>query len=904
MLKKFICIILIVSISLLFIFPNLISATPGDVNWVKSTGVGTSAGSYFYGVTSDNNDNIYTVGQISSTKSFVFGNQTINGGGSGNNAVIVKYNSSGDVSWAKSTGVGTGAYSIFNDVAVDSNDNIYAVGEIGGTLAPITFDDQAILGGYVDQNTVIVKYNSSGNVQWAKSTSSGASNNSKFRGVAVDSNDNIYAVGMIYGGASFTFGDQTVNGSNVTYNPIIVKYNSSGAVQWARSVTQGPNNSYFNSVTIDRSGNIYAVGNIYSTSTFTFGNQTVNGGYNSGYNGVVVKYNSSGEVQWAKSTATGTSITSYFYGAATNNDGNIYVVGQTFGGTKPVIFGDETVTGGYNGSDYNPIIVEYNSVGKVAWVKSTGVGSSSPSYFADVFTDSKGNPYAVGYIYNTNPITFGDQSVNGGYSQYNSLIVKYNMSGEAQWAKSVSSGAPDRSYFYDVTLDSDNNIYPVGYITGKNPYTFSSQSINGGYNAQNATIVQYKHWDFTPPRFSKISGTLSNTTATINWTTDEEASSQIEYGITSDYGSTTPETDTSSRVINHQVNLNNLNSCTKYYYKVISEDASNNNGNSENSFYTTGCEVSTITNGSSSKVTTNGGSVNLNTNRGKATITAPKSYYSEDLSVQINKLDTKEIPTVPSKKTLIDDNFFEFSAIDTNGTKVATFDSSVTLVIDYGSDVEAAYSEESLDLYKYVNGSWVAKNCIVDTEANTLTCILPSFSTYSIFGEETSFGYSAPACTDSKPVLTPDLFQINAKSNTAKLFFTPSDFNQYYVSFSINPNAEENGELVTLTKEWIQSHTIYFLKPYTTYYIKVRGQNGCMPGDWSNIIKFTTDNSTYYKYFPKSIYPIKTILTSKTPTPTPTTTLKITSTPEPTETPKSPEINSRPPQHCFLWWCW
>ena len=110
-----------------------------------------------------------------------------------------------------------------------------------------------------------------------------------------------------------------------------------------------------------------------------------------------------------------------------------------------------------------------------------------------------------------------------------------------------------------------------------------------------------------------------------------------------------------------------------------------------------------------------------------------------------------------------------------------------------------------------------------------------------------------PVCTDSTPLFAPDLFQVNASKNSAKLYFTPlNDTNgRYYISFSaVNSNAEEHGEMVTLLKEGVQSHTIYKLKPNTIYYVKVRGQNGCMPGKWSTVMKFKTGSKLkiFYKY--------------------------------------------------------
>lgn len=178
-------------------------------------------------------------------------------------------------------------------------------------------------------------------------------------------------------------------------------------------------------------------------------------------------------------------------------------------------------------------------------------------------------------------------------------------------------------------------------------------------------------------------------------------------------------------------------------------------------------------------------------------------------------------------------------------------------------------------------------------------------------------------CHDSSPFLISDLFQINTISNNAKLFFTPIDTNQFYVSFSTKPNAEDYGELITLAREGVQSHTIYLLKPNTTYYIKIRGQNGCATGNWSNIMAFTTPSSTKQKIFYKNskltvitnriksivnnvskIVPTKNT-TNKTntkissPTVMPTVIAQTKVFPSPT-----PAVNSvEKKKTCILWWC-
>ncbi len=79
----------------------------------------------------------------------------------------------------------------------------------------------------------------------------------------------------------------------------------------------------------------------------------------------------------------------------------------------------------------------------------------------------------------------------------------------------------------------------------------------------------------------------------INWgnnylTTNENSSSKVDYGLTNSYGSSTAETDTSTRVTSHSVALSSLSTCTTYHYRVRSIDAAlNETIDSDNTFTTT-----------------------------------------------------------------------------------------------------------------------------------------------------------------------------------------------------------------------------------------------------------------------------------------------------------------------------
>ncbi len=62
---------------------------------------------------------------------------------------------------------------------------------------------------------------------------------------------------------------------------------------------------------------------------------------------------------------------------------------------------------------------------------------------------------------------------------------------------------------------------------------------------------------------------------TIVWSTDEPASTQLNFGTTSSFGTLTPESDVTGTNF-HVVTLTGLNCSTTYYYQMISKDPSGN----------------------------------------------------------------------------------------------------------------------------------------------------------------------------------------------------------------------------------------------------------------------------------------------------------------------------------------
>jgi hypothetical protein len=78
---------------------------------------------------------------------------------------------------------------------------------------------------------------------------------------------------------------------------------------------------------------------------------------------------------------------------------------------------------------------------------------------------------------------------------------------------------------------------------------------------------------------------LTRSSATIQWTTSKPADSQVEYGTSAAYGSTTGLN--ASLVTSHSVRLTNLLANTLYHYRVRSKDSSGNQAVSQDFVFTT-----------------------------------------------------------------------------------------------------------------------------------------------------------------------------------------------------------------------------------------------------------------------------------------------------------------------------
>lgn len=128
-----------------------------------------------------------------------------NSGVSGNDIMVIKYNSGGEVQWTKSINGGGNAEDKAWGIVVDTDDNSYITGYI-------TDENEGF-------NYYTAKLDESGNIVWADSHDGGEYGTDKAWGIVVDTDGSVFITG------------ESVNSSgNSDY--LTIKYSSSGVIMW------------------------------------------------------------------------------------------------------------------------------------------------------------------------------------------------------------------------------------------------------------------------------------------------------------------------------------------------------------------------------------------------------------------------------------------------------------------------------------------------------------------------------------------------------------------------------------------------------------------------------------------------------------------------------------------------
>ncbi len=420
---------------LILVTGNLLNA---QIQW--SYHCGSNQVEELSGIITDDADNSYLAGGFQGDK-IIFGNDTLWTSGI-NNAVLAKFNSSGNRLWVKRfsgtgfaveglhydktsntiiIGGGFSSYIILgSDTLYNSNGgcfvsridtagnaiwakqfkaglylhttdtfgNIYAVGYTGSVVSIDTLS--------IQPGVFIIKLDSNGNVLWAKKMFNvfGSFNNLwKVTPNALKVfNNEIYL-------AANTVGD-TITVDTTNYFPLdsnsgaLMKFTNDGNLIWMK--TFGPD-VFAQDVGIDAFGNCYLPGGF--KGTIHFENDSISSQGVTINDGMYAKYDSTGHFQWVKQLhATGGA---GFGKLAMNSDGNAYIIARMISGNA--MFGNISITSSGTMSAVDNYVARYNSSGDCIGVEQLGITPGGG--FGNIDRDNNDNAIATGFYQNS--ITLG-----------------------------------------------------------------------------------------------------------------------------------------------------------------------------------------------------------------------------------------------------------------------------------------------------------------------------------------------------------------------------------------------------------------------------------------------------------------------------------------------------------------
>jgi len=377
----------------------------GTLIWAKRFGGNQS--DIAYSVCTDLNGDILVTG-IFRSPSIVFGTYTLTNAGS-ENIFLAKFDTNGNVLWAKRAG-GTQLDEAYS-VRVDAVGNIYITGRFNSPSITFGASTLTTSGSY---DIFIAKFDINGNPLWAQRA--GGSNLDEGWAVDVDNLGNVLLTGR-YSSSTISFGSTTLTNVGLE-NAFLVKYSPLGNVLWAKNAG-GTGSDAGIGISTDGIGNTYVTGR-FSSSTFT-ANTTIltNTG---GIDIFLIKYDSNGNVVWAKNpNGNGNDI-----GWCVSADSTGAFLGASFyfnfSSPSTIILDTYTFTPSSNSID-PMFIAKYDVNGNVSCASYLSSGGDD---LFGVKIASNGNAYMVN-DHMTNPLVIGTNSLSLTGTE-NVFVAKFNCS--------------------------------------------------------------------------------------------------------------------------------------------------------------------------------------------------------------------------------------------------------------------------------------------------------------------------------------------------------------------------------------------------------------------------------------------------------------------------------------------
>lgn len=431
-----------------------------DYRWARNGGgEDTDIGN---AIATDLNGNVIVVGTFISD-TIMFGNTELaNSDSLSNSMFVAKYNSSGDLLWARNPTTPSANKTTNGDgVATDANGNVFVAGDM--STDSVNFDGNWIVFDNASYS-YIAKYDSDGNFVWLRKAFGAYGT----EGVAVDGNGDV----ILAAKNAISF-DGSVATNDGTGKHFVAKYSNSGDFVWASYATFSSASSYgFNSewdnktVHVDGDDNVYMAGWSGLDTTFFNDDKTIYVANNASLrNSFLVKYNSNGEALWAKGAEKNgiPNIVSYptpegIY----TSENHVYLTGWWYGDS--LRFDNNQIISDFMGSSQNMFVAKFDMLGNNVWFRT--LGSQGNDYGNGIALDSEENVYLVGTTEGSE-LHYNNNQIGTSLSGNHASVFKIDPNGDfLEYIQSNNTPFLGTSFGNAIEIDGSDSIFVTGGFSG------------------------------------------------------------------------------------------------------------------------------------------------------------------------------------------------------------------------------------------------------------------------------------------------------------------------------------------------------------------------------------------------------------------------------------------------------
>jgi alpha-L-arabinofuranosidase len=414
-------------------------------------------------------------------------------------------------------------------------------------------------------------------------------------------------------------------------------------------------------------------------------------------------------ITWTTNQAT-SSLVNY---GATSSYGSSSTLNSTLGTTHSV-----TLTGLTAGTTYNFDVVSANS------------GGTSASSTNGTFTTVAGTPVISAVM--ATSVSSTSETITWTTDQPTSSLVNYGTT------SAYGSSSPLNSM-----LSTTHSVTLTG-LTAGTTYSFDVVSANSGGASATSANATFTTAAGTPVITAITATSVSSTSETITWTTDQPASSLVNYGTTPAYGSSSALNNTLST--SHSVTLTGLIASTSYNFDVVSANSGSASATSANATFTTAAGAPIISAVTATAVSPSSETITWTTDQPSSSLVnygATTSYGSS--SALSSTLTTSHSVTITG---LTSSTAYNFDVVSANAGNLSATSPNATFTTQAGAPVITA----------------VAATAISPTsETITWTTDQPTSSLIN-YGSTSSYGSSSPLNSSLTTVHSVTLTGLTASS--------------------------------------------------------------------------------------------------------------------------------------------